>query len=198
MDSPQHIGIFGGTFDPVHEAHLRIARAARDQAGLDRVLFVVSGTPPHKRDEVAAGPEDRYAMVEAAIAGERGFEASRVEIDRTGPSYTADTLRTLREDHPGARMSLILGYDAALDLPKWREPQAILSQADLLVVARPDWRSHPLPPALAGKCRMLEFEETTLSSTGVRDLLASGGCTDGLLPPRVLGVIRQKGLYGCR
>ena len=109
MDKPLRIGIFGGTFDPVHNVHLRMARAARDRAGLDRVLFVVAATPPHKRGDVVASAEDRLAMVRAAIAGEDGFEASRIEMDRPGPSYTVDTVRALAETHPDARLYLIIG-----------------------------------------------------------------------------------------
>jgi nicotinate-nucleotide adenylyltransferase len=197
VDKPLRIGIFGGTFDPVHNVHLRIARAARDRVGLDRVLFVVAATPPHKRDEVVASAEDRLAMVRAATQGEEGFEASRIEMDRPGPSYTVDTVRALAEAHPGARLYLIIGYDAALDLPRWRDPRAILKRARLIVVRRPECDS-ALDPSLDGMHEMLPFEASDLSSTEVRDLLAQGGDARELLPPAVLEHIRGKGLYGCR
>ena len=197
MASPPNIGVFGGTFDPVHAVHLRIARAARDAAGLDRVLFMVANVPPHKSGEVAACAEDRLAMVAAAVAGERGFEASRLEMDRPGPSYTADTLRALRAEQPDARLFLILGYDSALDLPKWREPGVILELAELLVVCRPHC-DRPLPPVLQKRAVLLPFAEDALSSTEIRERLAAGGDVSGLVPPGALRVIREKGLYHAR
>ncbi len=197
MDKPLRIGIFGGTFDPVHNVHLRIARAARDRERLDRVLFVVDATPPHKRHEVVASAEDRLAMVQAAIQGEDGFEACRMEMDRPGPSYTVDTVRTLAEAHPDARLYLIIGYDAALDLPRWRDPRAILHRARLIVVRRPEC-DDALDPSLDGLHEVLPFEASDLSSTEVRDLLAQGGDVRGLLPPAVLEHICGKGLYACR
>lgn len=194
MDNPLNIGVFGGTFDPVHRTHLRIARAARDAAGLDLVLFVVASAPPHKRGGVMAGAEDRLAMVEAAVAGEPSFATSRAEVDRPGPSYTADTLRQLQAEHPGAALHLILGYDSALDLPKWREPEAILAMARLLVFRRPEC-ARPLPPLLADKAVLVPFEADNLSSTEVRRRLARGADTAGLVPPGVLEIIERKGLY---
>ena len=174
-----------------------MARAARDNADLDRVLFVVAATPPHKRGDVVACAEDRLAMVRAAIAGEHGFEASRIEMDRPGPSYTADTLEVLAGEYPGAQLFLLIGYDAALDLPRWRDPHAILERARLVVVRRSECDS-ALDPSLDGKHEMLPFEASDLSSTEVRDLLAQGGDVRELLPAAVLDYIRGKGLYACR
>ena len=189
--------MFGGTFDPIHNVHLRLARAARDRAGLDRVLFVIAATPPHKCRDVVASAEDRLAMVRAAIAGEDGFEASRLEMDRSGPSYTVDTLRMLAEEYPGAQLFLIMGCDAALDLPRWREPEGILALARLIVAQRPEC-GRTLDPSLDGRHEMLPFETSGVSSTEVRDLLAHGGDTAGLLAPSVLEYIRGKGIYACR
>ncbi len=197
MDKLPRIGVFGGTFDPVHNVHLRIARAARDCAGLDRVLFVVAATPPHKRHDVVASAEDRLAMVRAAIAGEHGFEASRIEMDRPGPSYTVDTLGALAEANLGARLFLLIGYDAALDLPRWRDPQGILERARLIVVRRPECGS-TLDTSLDDAHELLPFEASDLSSTEVRDLLGQGGDAGELLPPAVVEYIRAKGLYRCR
>jgi len=197
VDRPLRIGVFGGTFDPVHNVHLRLARAARDRAGLDRVLFVIAATPPHKRHDVVASAEDRLAMVRAAIQGDAGFDASRIEMDRPGPSYTVDTLKALAEQNPGAQLFLIMGYDAALDLPRWRDPGGILALARLIVAHRPDC-GHTLDPVLDGRHEMLPFEPSDVSSTEVRDVLARDGETGELLPPAVLEYIRGKGLYACR
>lgn len=192
---PKRIGVFGGTFDPIHLAHLEVARAARDAAHLDKVLFVVSARPPHKKNETQADPEQRLAMVQAALNGDESFEASRLEIDREGPSYTADTLDTLHDLHPDARLFLIIGEDSLMDLPKWRHPERILERAKLLVVPRPGF-DHEYPKMLEGHFEMLPFEEHEISSTEIRRRLAAGDASDDLLPPGVRRVIDREGLYG--
>lgn len=193
VNNPTRIGVFGGTFDPMHIGHLAIARAARDQAGLDRVLFVIAANPPHKNDAIT--PADiRLEMAEAAIAHEPGLELSRIELDRPGPSYTADTLKRLHAQMPGAGFYFILGYDSALDLPKWRDPEAILAQATLLVAPRPDRRT-PLPPMLAGHCQLLRMNDYKISSSEIREQLKQGRNMDNWLPAPVAALIREKGLY---
>ena len=187
------LGIFGGTFDPIHNVHLQIAKAARDQAKLDRVLFVVSARPPHKMSRECASPEDRYAMVAEALADEPGLEPSRIELDRKGPSYTAETLRQLRKLYPDAELLLILGIDSLVDLPKWRDPETILNLAQVLAVPRPG--EYKMPRTLEGRYRMLEFPEAPVSSTEVRQRIAEGGPLDGLLPAAVTRYIREKDLY---
>lgn len=194
MSSPQRIGILGGTFDPIHRTHLDIARAAKAFADLDKVLFVVASIPPHKRGGVSAEAEDRFALVEAAVAGEPDFEVSRIELERGGPSYMVDTLRQLHELYPDAEFYLILGQDAAVDLPGWREPQAILEQCRLLVLAREDCA--PMDdPLLAGHYDIVPFSPSALSSTRIREALAEGEAVDALLPEGVVDEIAQRGLY---
>jgi nicotinate-nucleotide adenylyltransferase len=189
----QRIGVYGGTFDPVHYAHLDMARAALDTAELDRVLFVVSGRPPHKGHDSVAGAEDRFAMVAAALEDEPRMEASRIEIDRPGPSYMADTLAELLELHPGAELFLIIGMDALADLPHWNRPGEILDRAHLLAVPRPgNWE---LDPVLDGHYTLLPFRETLLSSTGIRERMARDGRLEDLVPPGALRVMRERGLY---
>ncbi len=192
------IGILGGTFDPVHRAHLAIAEAARDQAQLDRVLFVVSAHPPHKRNYVSTPAEDRLAMVEAAVSAYPEFEASDLEIRRPGPSYTVDTLREIRAAHPEAELYLIMGYDAALDLPHWREPQKILEMARLLVLPREGGAPPPLHHDVMNRSTILQFSPIPLSSTEIRESLRRGKYPAHALPEPVLDLIRRKGLYGCR
>ena len=193
MSDPRRIGVFGGTFDPIHNTHLAIARATRDQAKLDLVLFVVSANPPHKRDANLESAEDRLALVEAALAGEEKLAASRIEIDRDGPSYTADTLEALQQQLSGADFFLIIGMDSLIDLPKWRTPERILTRAHLLVVPRPG--ESEVPTSLRGKYTMLRFPENGLSSTDVRARLESGDPCSDVLPTAVSDLIRQKGLY---
>lgn len=193
--APQRIGVYGGTFDPIHETHLAIARAALTQAGLDRVLFVVAAQPPHKRHAVHASAADRFALVEAALAdtGEPRFATSRIEIDRAGPSYTVDTLRELQEALPGATLFLILGADALADLPKWRDPEGIVARAKLLVVPRPGFDPRDIP--LSAQVDVLNFEAVTDSSTEVRARLAAGGAVDDALTNSTAALIRARGLY---
>ncbi len=195
MSNPSRIGIFGGTFDPIHQAHLDLARAAREQAALDEVLFVVSATPPHKRGEVSVDADARYQMVEAALRNEPHMRASRIEIDRDGPSYTSVTLESLSNEYPGARLFLILGMDAVRDLPQWHQPEQILEYATVLAARRPDAEDE-FPALLMGHCELLDFEERPVSSTDIRARLASGETVNGLLPPAVLALIEENGWYG--
>jgi len=190
----KRIGVFGGTFDPVHNAHLDIARAALAFAELDEVLFVVAARPPHKQSDTNATPEQRFAMVEAALESEPAMRASDLELRREGPSYTADTLRQLKNLHPGAKLFLIIGIDSLVDLPKWREPEAILERTTILVVPRPgdDWS---IPEALDGKYAVLPFDQTVVSSTNVRQRLAEGSQVTDLVPRRVARLIESKGIY---
>lgn len=198
MSKREHIGIFGGTFDPIHNTHCEIARAAILHAHLDRVFFVVSARPPHKLepsgDAPSASPEDRYAMVQAALAGERRMTASRIELDRQGPSYTVDTLRAFRDEYPGAQLFLIVGQDALRDLPKWRDPRGILSLTRLLVVPRPGMTSD-IDALLEGHYDWLPFSETPLSSSEIREHIAAGVPFGHLVPAAVEALIREKGIY---
>jgi nicotinate-nucleotide adenylyltransferase len=189
----QRIGVFGGTFDPVHNAHVAIARAALEHARLDRVLFVVAARPPHKSGGPYATPEERAALVDAAIGNEPGMELCRIEIERKGPSYMVDTLRTLAEMYPGAEFYLIVGEDSVEDLPRWKDAPAILERARILAVPRPgSWR---VDPVLEGRYERLPFEKTRASSTEVRERIVAGKPLDDLLPASVAALIAERGLY---
>ena len=193
MSNGTRIGVYGGTFDPIHTAHLAIARAALDQAGLDSVLFVVAARPPHKHGNTYADAEDRYAMVQAALAEEPKFEPSHIELDRDGPSYTADTLRQLNRQLPDAQLFLILGMDSLVELPSWRSPETILELAKLLVVDRPGtWE---VPALLENRFEMLAFDSVDVSSTEIRQRIADGTGVDDCVPPDVLDIIHARGLY---
>jgi len=193
LGKQERIGVFGGTFDPIHTKHLEIARAALEQARLDRVLFVVAARPPHKREAMPADPEDRFAMVEAAVADESAFEACRIELDREGTSYTVDTLEHLQVLYPDAQFWMIIGQDSLVDLPKWRAPERILALARPLVVPRPgDWT---VPKQLEGRFDWLDLPEADISSTEARRRIATGEPLDGLLPESVQRVIEQRGIY---
>src|SRR5690349_4586501 len=139
MLSAMRIGVFGGSFDPVHRGHVLLAECCRAQAALDRVAFVPAARQPHKPHSPRASDGDRLAMLELAIAGHPEFAASPVELERGGVSYTVDTLRAITAQEPGAKLYLLLGADSLADLPTWREPAAICALATPLAVSRPGW-----------------------------------------------------------
>jgi nicotinate-nucleotide adenylyltransferase len=194
MSGHERIGIFGGTFDPIHNVHLNAARAALEQAGLDRVLFVVSARPPHKKDDTAAPPEQRLAMVRLATAGEPRFEVSDIEFHRDGPSYMYETLEALVGLHPSAEMLLIIGDDSFAEFPSWKKPDAILAHARLLVLPRPG-KTRAAPSSMQGKFDYLPFQESDMSSTEIRKRIEAGESVAGLVPESVERYIQESGLY---
>ncbi|HUA94403.1 MAG TPA: nicotinate (nicotinamide) nucleotide adenylyltransferase [Acidimicrobiales bacterium] len=194
---PERIGVLGGTFDPPHEGHLDAARRARDILGLDRVLLVVANDPWQKSPRTPA--EDRYAMVEAAVAGMDGVEASRMEIDRGGPSYTVETVETLinrarRADRPAPEIFLVVGEDLVDDLDSWNRVDDLRAMVTLAVVSRP---GGPRPPHDPPGWRVVRVEGggVNASSSGVRDELERGIDVAGEVPAAVIRCIRRRGLY---
>lgn len=130
------IGVFGGSFDPVHLGHLIAAECCREQAGLDRVIFMPAAVPPHKQDRQLSAAADRVEMLRLAVGGHDSFAVSTLEVDRGGISFTVDTLSRLREVHPADELFLLLGPDAIAEFPTWREPTRILELATPLVMMR--------------------------------------------------------------
>ena len=130
------IGIYGGSFNPVHLGHLIAAECCREQARLDRVLFMPAATPPHKQGRMLADAADRVAMLTLAVGGHEAFAVSTIEVDRGGVSYTVDTLAVLAERHPHDTLALLLGPDALAQLPTWREPRTIADRYELVAVER--------------------------------------------------------------
>jgi len=182
------IGVFGGTFDPVHVGHLAIALAALESVPLDRVLFVPVRRSPLKDRDPLASTDDRVAMLEAAIANEPRFALSRAELDRDGVSYTVDTLEGLR---PQGELFLILGSDALADLARWRAPDRIRELATILVAARP---GAPEPGAMHG-ARAFDAPRLDISSRELRARAARGMSLRYLVPDAVWEHIRRRGLY---
>ena len=194
------VGILGGTFNPPHIAHLVCAQEARVQLGLDRVVLMPVHTPPHKEAVGDPGAETRHAMCLAAAAGDPGLEVSRLEIDRGGPSWTVDTLRTLHASAPADELTFIVGGDQAQGLPTWREPAAILALAELAVaeregIGREDVRSRLAGLVPPGRLRFFDMTRLDVSSSELRRRVAAGRPIRHLVPEAVAALIAERGLY---
>jgi nicotinate-nucleotide adenylyltransferase len=192
----ERVGLFGGTFDPIHVGHLVAAVNARHALALDRVVMVVANVPWQKAGARAVTPaEDRFALVQAAVGDVPGVEAGREEIDRGGESYTADTLAEWHGRQPGDELFLVVGWDVAAELSTWERLDAIQRLATLVVVNRPG-AGHPR--GLDGKgWRVVEVTVPNLeiSSTDLRDRAADGRPLDYLVPEAAVHFIRSRGLY---
>jgi len=190
------VGLFGGTFNPLHNAHIRVARVALEQCELSRVLFIPNGIPPHKGPVEGISTEDRYRMVRAAIERFEEFDISRVEIDREGPSYTIDTIRALKDDY-GVGVCFIVGADRLLDISTWREPEALLRSVPFVIAPRVGLSGEVFDPAPfdAAEIHALDMEEVDLSSSWLRDMAARGEEIGEWVPPEVAGYIVKHGLY---
>lgn len=192
----ERIGILGGTFDPVHVGHLVAAVNARHDLGLDRVVLMVANVPWQKAGSRVVTPaEDRFEMVRAAVGGVPGVEASRLEIDRGGPSYTADTVAEMAALHPGAQLFVIVGWDVSAELGSWERLDEVRDTATLVVVNRP---GTPPPAGLVAQgWRVVEVTVPNLeiSSTDLRARAAQGRPMDYLMPGAVVRVIKDRGLY---
>lgn len=196
----ERIGIFGGTFDPIHTGHLLLASELCFALRLDRVLFMVARTPPHKRGQEISADIDRVAMVEAAIEGDPRFAVSRVELERPGPSYTADTLAYLSDQWPSVSLVFLMGEDSLRDLSSWHEPHRILAAAELGVAARPgvdvDLSDvYAGLPAAVGRIHLVPTPEIDLSSSDIRRRVAEGCPIRYHVPESVERYIRNRGLY---
>ncbi|MBA2325832.1 MAG: nicotinate (nicotinamide) nucleotide adenylyltransferase [Actinobacteria bacterium] len=188
----ERIGLFGGTFDPVHVGHVVAAVDTHAALDLDRVLMVVAGDPWQKRDRVVAGATDRLALVEAAVADIEGVEACALEVERDGPSVTADTLVALAA--PDRELFLVLGTDAVSNMPTWRRLEETRHLATLAIVERGGVGGVG-PPGDGWHVEHVKIPQLDIASTDLRDRLGAGRPIDGLVPPAAVRVIRERGLY---
>ncbi|MEP6754767.1 MAG: nicotinate-nucleotide adenylyltransferase [Chthonomonadales bacterium] len=197
--SKYNVGILGGTFDPIHTAHLVIAEAAQVQQSLDLVLFIPNGHPAHKDESDLTSADDRLEMVRIAIHDYSGFASSRIEIDRDGPSYAIDTLRELVAKNPEAQFWFITGVDTIVEVPGWHEYPKLIKLCNFLVAERPGIESdralESLPKELRTITEVVDVEPMRISSTEIRSLVKSGGSLNGLVPPLVEKYIKENGLY---
>lgn len=185
------LGVFGGSFDPVHHGHLIVAAAARDALALDEVRLVPAGEQPFKAGQHVAAAADRLRMLELAVAGAPGLVVDPRECRRPGPSYTVETLRELRAEFPAASLSLLVGADAARDFPQWRAADEIPLLAEVVVLTRPGTRA-AVP---AGVGRVLEVPAVDISATAVRERVRAGRSVRFLVPDAVARFIAERRLY---
>lgn len=198
------VGVFGGTFDPVHYGHLILAEQAREQGRLQEVWFMPAPRPPHKEADALTRFEQRVEMMALAIAGNPAFRVEELEKDRPGPSYTSDTLIELRRRHPGNEFFLLAGSDTLVDLPHWHEPEVVLQNAGLIVMGRPgtallsaaDLRERlHLPESVPLHLEQVQTPLIDISSHDLRRRAAEGRSLRYFLPRAVEVYIQEKGLY---
>lgn len=201
------IGIFGGTFDPVHMGHLILAEQCRDQAKLDEVWFLPSYQPPHKQGQPVTRFEQRCDMLELAVAGQPAFKVERIEKELPPPSYTAETLAELHRRHPDHEFSLLMGSDGLPDLPGWYEPRKVLALASLVVVPRPGvmlWTADRLAAALGlsdssgVRMRFVACPMIEIASRELRRAMHDGMSIRYMVPRSVEEYVRERKLYGAK
>ena len=195
------IGVFGGSFDPPHIAHLILAQEACSQLGLDRILWVLTPDPPHKRGRHLTAASTRLAMLNLALQDNPVFIPSRVDIDRPPPQYAVDTLHLLAKEYPQAELVYLIGGDSLRDLPTWRRPLDIIAaSAAIGVLRRPGARLNLVHlerqmPGLSEKLRWIDAPRLDISATHIRKLVAEGKAYRYYVPEQVFDFIQENQLY---
>ena len=203
----QKIGLFGGTFDPVHNGHLHIARAFADEIGLDTVVFLPAGDPYHKPDGARTPAALRLEMAEAASEADPRFAVSDCDIVRGGATYTFDTVEIFRQQFPSAELWWLMGSDSLMQLHTWKKWQTLVGQTRIAVAMRQGAALNQTPRELhewlggalqSGRVKILNAPLLDISSTEIRQNLQSGRTAEGLLPDAVMQIIRKHRLYAAR
>ena len=189
------LGIFGGTFDPVHHGHLIVAEYVRETVGLDRILFIPTMISPHKQDADITAAIDRFAMLREAVGANPFFEASDLEIERGGVSYTVDTLRILMESHRPADLYLLIGADNLRDFGSWKDPEEIVKRARLIVMNRPGFTAGEADRPLPEDAIQCVVPSIDISATEIRRRVEQGLPISYLVPLSVERYIAQHRLY---
>jgi nicotinate-nucleotide adenylyltransferase len=190
---PRRIGLFGGSFDPVHSAHVMLARAALNELQLDRLFIVPAARSPFKPEQQPAPDEVRLAMLKAAFEEVAGCETERLELEREGASYAIDTVRAFGERFPEAELFYLIGADHVPTLPQWREADALAQILTFVVFPRSGGPEVEFPESFAGRC--LESELMDISSSDIRARMREGKSVDHLLPPAVAAILSKKQIY---
>lgn len=199
-NNPMRLGIFGGTFNPPHFGHLILAEEAWSQLRLDRVLWVLTADPPHKQGQPITPVDIRLAMLTAAIRSNPVFELSRVDIDRPGPHWTADTLSVLHRQFPNSDLVFLVGGDSLRDLPTWGRPMEILAQCTLGVMRRPSdhlslARLEIQLPGISDKVSFVDSPLIEISARDIRRRVAEGRPYRYMMPDTVREIIEMRGVY---
>ena len=190
------LGLLGGTFDPIHFAHLRIAEEVRESLSLSRVLFLPAPYPPHKDSEMLSELLHRRRMVELAIEGNTGFELSRIEEDREGPSFTIETIREVKSMFGSdTEIFFIAGSDSAHEMFSWKDPFGILDQVRVVVVPRPGFNVDSIHPDIRKRIVVVEMGTLDISATDIRQRISCGKSVRYLTPSTVIDYIEKNGLY---
>ena len=196
------LGLFGGTFDPVHAGHLLLAEQCREQCALDELWFVPAGSPPHKQGAAISSGNTRAEMLELALAGHPQFMVNRMELGRAGTTFTVDTLQQLYDEDPSREMFFLIGTDSLADLPTWREPDRIAELATIVAVNRGD-RAAPdlealketIGEAVMSRIQFVTMPGIDLSATDIRRRVQDGASIRFMVPRAVEVYISEHGLY---
>jgi len=194
------LGILGGSFNPPHVGHLLLAQEAHAQLGLDKVVLMPVAAPPHKQLEDDPGADARFELCRVAVAKDERLEVSRLELDRGGPSFTADTLREIHATAPGDELTFVVGGDMAASLPSWREPETVLELATLAVAEREELRRRDVVERVAGlrgadRLRFFAFPRVDVSSSAIRRRVREGQPIRYWVPDEVARLIGARGYY---
>lgn len=189
------IGLFGGSFNPPHIAHLIVAEIVRDQFGLDEVWWIPNATPPHKPDENLVSVRHRLAMTRRAVDSNPAFDVCEIEVEREGISYTVETVRALQERHPETEFGLIIGSDSLDSFAEWHQPDEIADRVPLIVYKRPGMIESVAEPRFANRVRYVAAPVMEVSGTEVRGRCEAGRSIRYLVPDSVRTYIEEHGLY---
>lgn len=202
MQVIKSLGILGGTFDPVHYGHLTAAECARSEFKLDRVIFMLSAQPPHKKLQNILNSAERLEMVEKAVADNPAFEPSTLEMERQGYSYTVDTIQYYLKTYPGVTIYFILGIDALLLINTWKDVNRLAGMCQFIAITRPGFKLDPgdiafkgVPAVLWNNLHVLEMPGSLVSSSDIRSRVENGQTIKYLVPPAVEEYIFARGLY---
>lgn len=196
MNLKGRAGLFGGTFNPLHNAHLEVARTALEQYELSGIIFIPNGIPPHKERVLDGDKEARFEMVRLAVESNPKFEASRIEVDREGPSYTIDTIRALKDDYPQG-ICFIVGADRLLKLDTWKEPHELLRSVPFIIAPRSgvSLDVFDVSPFREAVIVPLQMEDVDLSSSGLRERIQRGESIREWVPEEVAKYIEEHKYY---